>query len=673
MQHKVDEDAIGQLAANTIRMLAVDAIQKADSGHPGMPMGMADCAYVLWSRYIKVNPEDPKWSNRDRFVLSAGHGSMLLYALLYLMGFDVSLDDLKQFRQWESRTPGHPEYGRLPGVETTTGPLGQGFANGVGMALAAKIMAEKFNCDDFSPVDHRVYGILSDGDLMEGVSSEAASLAGHLRLGNLIYMYDDNRITIEGSTQLAFSENVEKRFQAYGWHTESIDGHDHRAIAKALESGIAEKKRPTLILARTHIGFGSPNKQDKESCHGAPLGEEEVIKTKEKLGWPLDPTFFVPKEVERLFQHRVGELQKLYIKWQSDFKAWKKQHPDLAELWQKMDTKKLPETLEEQLIEALPDKAAATRILGGKILQKAVKIVPSLYGGSADLGPSAKTYIEDAPSIGQGNFLGRNLHFGVREHGMGGILNGIALYGAFIPYGSTFLVFSDYMRPALRLAAIMKIQVITIFSHDSIFVGEDGPTHQPVEHLAALRAIPNLAVIRPADGFETAMAWAFALRRKDGPTALCLSRQTVPMIARSCPSDARNIQKGGYIVSKEKKIKPDVVLVASGSELALAMEAKTRLHGKGMDVRVISMPSLDLFYKQSKEYRDSIVPEIGIPVVVVEAGVEQGWHAITRSPLLFIGLHRFGVSAPYHVLAEKFGFTGESVAEKILHWLKEVS
>jgi transketolase len=669
---KTFEPELQKLAVNTIRMLAVDTVQKANSGHPGMPMGMADCAFILWSRFLKFNPKDPDWPNRDRFILSAGHGSALLYSLLCLAGFDVTLEDLKNFRQWQSRTPGHPEYGELSGIETTTGPLGQGFANGVGMAVAEKIMKKKFNTNGFSPVDHHIYAIVSDGDLMEGIASEAASIAGHLGLGNIIYLYDDNQITIEGKTNLAFSEDVEKRFQAYGWHTIKIDGHNHEEIAHAIEEGILQKECPTLILSKTHIGFGSPNKQDTAGVHGAPLGEEEVVKTKENLGWPSESGFYIPEEVKILFKKRILDLQKEYDVWQNEYKKWKAASPDLAMQWDSMHNKTLPDNLEEQLIEALPDKPTATRNIGGKILNKAAKLLPGLYGGSADLAPSTKTLIEDSDSIGPAKFKGRNFHFGIREHAMGGILNGIALYGGYIPYGSTFLVFSDYMRPSIRLAALMKAQVVYVFTHDSIFVGEDGPTHQPVEHVAALRVIPNVDVFRPADGLETAMAWAYAIRKKNGPTALCLSRQTLPILDRPAGFDPKLIQKGGYIISTEKDSKPDVVLVASGSEVEVALNGKTIIQTEGKSVRIVSMPSLDVFMEQPLLYRNSIIPEKEIPVVIVEAGVSQGWHALTGAPVLFLGMNRFGASAPYKVLAEKFGFTGEAVAERTLQWLKNL-
>jgi len=660
---------IDQMAGSTIRMLAADAVQKANSGHPGLPMGMADCAYVLWSRILKYNPQDPQWPNRDRFVLSAGHGSMLLYAMLHLAGYDVTLEDIQQFRQWGSRTPGHPERDCLPGVETTTGPLGQGFANGVGMALAAKMTGARFNHSDFSPVTHHVFGIVSDGDLMEGVTGEAASLAGHLGLDNLVYLYDNNQITIEGETSLTFSEDVAKRFDAYGWRTHTIDGHDHQAIQKALEEGIQTTQKPTLILAKTHIAFGSPNKQDTAASHGAPLGEEEIALTKKNLDWPEEPAFHVPDEVRTVFQKRAMLLKKEYDAWQADFKKWRDANPKLANLWDTMQQKTVPQNLEKQLVDVLPDKTMATRVSSGLVLQKAAALFPGLCGGSADLSPSTKTIIENDSSILANQFEGRNIHFGIREHGMGGILNGMALYGGFIPYGSTFFVFSDYMRPSIRLASLMNLQVIFVFTHDSLFVGEDGPTHQPVEQLAALRTVPGLAVIRPADGVETAAAWAYALRKKDGPTALCLTRQNVPPIPRGDNFSLATIHKGGYVLSESLSESCHAILAASGSEVSLALEAQKGLKEKGVDVRVVSMPCMSLFAEQDDSYKKSIIPE-NIPIVVIEAGISQGLHALTRAPILHIGMNQFGASAPAKVLAEKFGFTPELVVERVGEWLR---
>lgn len=653
-------------AVNTIRLLAAEGVEKANSGHPGMPMGMADCAYVLWTQFLKYNPDDTDWMNRDRFILSAGHGSMLIYTMLHLAGYDVSIEDLKQFRQWESKTPGHPEFGMTPGVETTTGPLGQGFANGVGMALAAKIRMAQF---EQLPVDHNIYAIVSDGDLMEGLSAEAASLAGHLGLDNLIYIYDDNQITIEGSTELAFTESIKPRFEAYGWQVIQIDGHDHEQIAKALQAGAQEKSRPTLIQAKTHIGFGSPNKQDTAGVHGAPLGKEEMAATKANLGWPEDASFYVPEEVSALFAQRAAELKSEYETWQKQFSDWKTANAEEAALLEKMIERVIPDDLEEQLIASLPGKDSATRGLGGKILNKAAEIIPAIYGGSADLAPSTKTDIVGAASIVKGDFSGKNLHFGIREHAMGSMLNGMALYGGFIPYGSTFMVFSDYMRPPIRLASIMNQQVVFVFTHDSIFVGEDGPTHQPVEHMAALRTIPGLSTFRPADGLETAMAWAFALRKQNGPTAMALTRQTVPELTREDGFEPRVVQKGGYVL-KSATSTPDVILAASGSEVGVAVEAADMLAEQGKNVQVVSIPSLETFLGQDAEYQSRVInPDC--PLVVVEAGIQMGWNQLKSNGLLFIGMSGFGASGPYQELAVKYGFTAENVAGKTAEWLNK--
>ncbi|OVE79428.1 transketolase [bacterium I07] len=662
MNTQTNESKLDQLAANTIRFLSADGVQKANSGHPGMPMGMADCAYILWHRFLQYQPKDPKWPNRDRFILSAGHGSMLLYSLLYLAGYDVDLSDLKSFRQWGSKTPGHPEYGCLPGIETTTGPLGQGFATGVGMSLASKIMANRFNRPDFSPVDHYIYGIVSDGDLMEGVASEAASLAGHLKLGNIVYLYDDNQITIEGNTSLAFSEDVEKRFLSYGWHTIAIDGHDHGQIESAIREGMAENGKPTLILAKTHIAYGSPNKQDTAGAHGSPLGEAEILETKQKMDWPSEEPFFVPEEVKALFNDKKEKMIQIHLKWHEQYESWAKAHPDLASLWTQMADISVPDDIDQILVQVLPDSDAATRATGGKVLQTAAELVPSLIGGSADLAPSTKTMIEGVASITADEFAGRNLHFGIREHGMGAMLNGMALYGGFIPYGSTFLVFSDYVRPAIRLSALMEQKVLYIFTHDSIFVGEDGPTHQPVEHVASLRAIPNLYVFRPADAVETAMSWAFALQNPCGPSALCLTRQKVPNFLDRNSFKYDMFAKGGYEIGKQVH-DPNLVLVASGSEVSVIRDARQILEADGLKVRTVSMPCLDLFDEQTMEYKEGVIPQ-DLPVVVVEAGIEQGWRGVAGSKYLFIGMNRFGASAPANVLAEKFGFTGAQVADK---------
>ena len=656
------------LAANTIRMLAADGVQKANSGHPGMPMGMADAALVLWTKFLRFDPQDPDWPNRDRFVLSAGHGSMLLYTMLHLSGYDVTLDDLKSFRQWGSRTPGHPEHGLLPGVETTTGPLGQGFGNGVGMAIAAKMIAARNNRPGHEVLGTGfVYGIVSDGDLMEGVSSEAASLAGHLGLGNLVYLYDSNRITIEGSTDLAFSEDVAKRFQAYGWHTLTIDGHDRAAVEEAIEAGRRETERATLIVTRTHIGFGSPKKQDSAEAHGAPLGKDEVKAAKRNLGLPEDRDFYVPAEVTRLFAARAEEVKREHREWKGRFSAWQSAYPELAQRFDAARSGKIDEGILTEVRAAGPTGAAATRAHSGKVMQKIAELLPEFVGGSADLHPSTSTYMPAYPAIAPGQFEGRNFHFGIREHGMGSVLNGIALYGGLVPFGATFFVFTDYMRPPLRLASIMNLGVIYVFTHDSIFVGEDGPTHQPVEHLAALRAIPGMVVLRPADGIETAMAWAAALERRHGPTALILTRQKLEPVERAAPLMAAAFAQGGYVVSKEKGAAPDVVLVATGSELQVATAARKLLE-PALSVRVVSVPCREWFAAQPEAVRNAVVPA-GAKVAVIEAGIQQGWGDVFRQPMLFLGMNRFGASAPSEALAEHFGFTGDKVASRVRGWL----
>ncbi len=660
-----------RLAVNTIKMLAVDAVQKANSGHPGLPMGAADYAFEIWYHHLRFQPQDPHWINRDRFVLSAGHGSMLLYALLHLAGYDLPMSELQKFRQYGSRTPGHPEYGHTPGVETTTGPLGQGFSNGVGMAIAAKMMAARFNTAEHTIVDSRVYGIVSDGDLMEGIASEAASIAGHLGLGNLVYVYDDNKISIAGSTELSFSEDVGKRFEAYGWYVQHIDGHDHHQIQHALHQANRESERPSIIVARTHIAHGSPNKHDTAGAHGAPLGEEEVIATKKNLGWPLEPTFYVPDEVRQMWAGRVQELrQQVYEPWQATFQAWRRANPELAALWDQQFERRVPDDLEDQLLAIAPKQAEATRIHSSKVLQKAAELVPALCGGSADLEPSTKTLIESSTSIRKGDFGGRNVHFGVREHGMGGIVNGMALFGGTIPYGSTFLIFSDYMRPSVRLAAMMGIQVLFIYTHDSIFLGEDGPTHQPIEQLASLRLIPNLTVMRPADGEETALAYAWALRHRSGPTAFALTRQKLPPLPRSQPLTPEIFNKGAYVVVEEKSTPADVVLVASGSEAGLAVETSSLLAKEGYSVRVVSMPCQQLFLQQPPEVRKAIVPVGDARIVALEAGRPETWCPVAGSDALVIGLSRFGASAPQQVLAKEFGFVPEAVAAKVVDWMR---
>ncbi|MBN1402214.1 MAG: transketolase [Anaerolineae bacterium] len=661
---------LAQRAVDTIRMLVVDGVEQANSGHPGMPMGAADYAYTLWMGYLRHNPQAPNWPNRDRFVLSAGHGSMLLYALLHLSGYDLPLEELQRFRQWGSRTPGHPEYGLTPGVETTTGPLGQGFANGIGMAIAAKMAAARYNTAEHRIVDHDIYGIVSDGDLMEGVASEAASLAGHLGLGNVIYFYDDNRISIEGSTDLAFTEDRGKRFEAYGWQVIRIDGHDRAAAARAIEEARADPTRPALIVARTHIGQGAPNMVDTAEVHGSPLGREEAAETKRNLGWPLEPSFFVPDEVRARFAQRAAELQSIYEEWQATYKAWAEINPTLAAERTAALNGSLPDDLEAQLLACLPQKPDATRRLSGQVIQKIAEMIPSFVGGSADLAPSTSTLIKGGGDIGPGAFEGRNFHFGVREHAMGSILNGLALYDGFIPFGATFLVFADYMRPPIRLANLMGIQVIYVFTHDSIFLGEDGPTHQSVEQLASLRLIPGMTVIRPADGPELAAAWAYALRHRDGPTALILSRQSLPIIARERPFSAQDVYQGAYVVADSSSPTPEVVVIATGSEVQFGLAAKAALEARGHPARVVSMPSRELFLRQDAAHRAQIIPHEARKVVI-EAGVRFGWGDIAGPDALFITQDHFGHSAPSKALMENLGFTDEQIAARVVAWVRD--
>jgi transketolase len=660
---------IKKLAANTIRILSAEGVQKANSGHPGMPMGMADVSMILWTEFLDHNPNDPAWINRDRFVLSAGHGSMLLYSLLHLSGYDCSIDDLKSFRQWGSRTAGHPEYGMLSGIETTTGPLGQGFGNGVGMALASKMLAARFN-DDHNKLfgNHFIYGIVSDGDLMEGVSHEAASIAGHLKLNNIIYFYDDNKITIDGSTSLTFSEDIKKRFEAYGWNTISINAYNHDEIRSSIKQAQNESEKPTLIITRSHIGFGSPNKVDTSEVHGSPLGAEELKAAKKNLNWNFEGEFFVPNEVRELFGERKKELFRLYEQWQTKYSLWQKSNPDKAELLNNYLAGYIPDNLEEELLAVAPKDSLASRSLSSKVIQKIAEMVPNLVGGSADLHPSTNTYMNAFDAISPGKYSGRNIYYGIREHGMGSILNGITLYGGFKTFGATFFVFSDYMRPTIRLASLMELPVIYVFTHDSIFLGEDGPTHQPIEHLAVLRAIPHVTVIRPADGYEVAMAWAYALRNKKYPVAIILTRQKIQSVKRDQNFNPNDILMGAYVMSKEQGSRPDIIIAASGSELPPATEAGKILATEN-SVRVVSIPSREIFEKQSIQYKSVIFPE-GVPVVVVEAAESFGWGDLFRQKLLTIGINRFGASAKYEVLQEKFGFTGEQIAKQVKEWLR---
>jgi transketolase len=658
---------LDQLCVDTIRTLAIDAVQKANSGHPGMPMGMADVAYVLWTQFLQHNPKNPDWFNRDRFVLSAGHGSMLLYSLLHLTGYDLPLEELKQFRQWDSLTPGHPEYGLTPGVETTTGPLGQGFANGVGMAIAEAFLAVTFNRPDHEIVNHYTYAIVSDGDLMEGISHEAASLAGHLKLGKLIYLYDDNHISIDGSTELAFTEDRMKRFEAYGWHTQQIDGQDRAAVAAAIKAAQAVADKPSIIACRTTIGYGSPHKANTAGVHGSPLGEDEVKLTKQAYGWDPDKYFYIPAEALTHFRQAVDQGAGREKEWQTHLEAYTKAYPAEAAQFKQALSGELPAGWEEALPVFPADaKGMATRAASGKALNAIAPVLPTLIGGSADLTPSNNTFLKDYPEFGNDSFAGRNFHFGVREHGMVGTLNGMALHGGVIPYGGTFLIFSDYCRPSIRLAALSHIPSIFVFTHDSVGLGEDGPTHQPVEHLAALRAMPNLTVIRPADANETTQAWKVALEKRDGPVALCLTRQSLPVFDRTNMGDAADVAKGAYVLIEADKVYPDVILIGTGSEVQFCVEAHQKLAEQGIAARVVSMPSWELFAVQPDEYRNAVLPPAVKARVAIEAAVPFGWEKWLGSQGTMIGLDRFGASAPYKVIYEQLGFTTENLVLRAL-------
>jgi transketolase len=670
------------LCINTIRFLAIDAVQKANSGHPGMPMGAAPAAYILWTRFLKHNPSNPKWYNRDRFILSAGHGSMLLYSLLHLTGYDLPLEQIKQFRQWESKTPGHPERGLAPGTEVTTGPLGQGFGNGVGIAMAERYLASRYNRPGFDIIDHFTYAIVSDGDLMEGVASEAASIAGHLGLGKLIYLYDDNRISLAASTNLTFGEDRAKRFEAYGWHVQTIaDGNNLEAIEEALRKARLETGRPSIILLRTHIGYGSPHKQDTFAAHGSPLGEEEVKLTKQHLGWPEEPTFYIPQQALDHFRQAIARGKQAEQEWNGKLSAYRDAFPDLAKELEGIMKEELPPGWDTG-IPTFPAEAKgmATRVASGKVLNALAPKLPMLIGGSADLNPSTHTALGGLGDFENPRFLsedrqgsaggdwgygGRNLHFGVREHGMGAILNGIAAYGGLIPFGATFLIFSDYMRPPIRLAALMGVHVIYVFTHDSIGLGEDGPTHQPIGQLAALRAIPNLVVIRPCDANEAAAAWKVAISTRNRPVALILTRQSVPTLARTQDSLADGLGRGAYVLAEASRGKPDVILIASGSEVQLVIGARQKLEEQGVDARVVSMPSWELFDAQPKVYRDSILPPSVRARLAVEAGVPQGWHRYVGDLGDVIGVDRFGASAPGEVVMRECGFTVENVCNRV--------
>jgi transketolase len=665
---------IDELCVRTIRFLAADGVEAAKSGHPGTPMGAADIAFVIWDRFLRHDPSDPHWPNRDRFVLSGGHASMLLYSMLHLTGYDLPLDELKRFRQWGSKTPGHPEYGHTVGVELTTGPLGAGFSTAVGMALAAKMLAARFNSTDHAIVDSHIYGICGDGDMQEGVTAEAASLAGHLGLGNLIFVYDCNDITIEGHLAVATNEDVGRRFEAHGWDVQQCDGHDRAALIACLEKARSQTVRPALIIAKTTIGRGAPTKAGTHDVHGTPLGDKEMKAMRELFGWPAE-TFHVPAEVRAYFAERAKKWKADRTAWEKAFADWRSKHADLAKLWDTHLEKALPKDFAEQLVASIAGKSDATRSLSGAVIQKACAIAPWVIGGAADLEPSTKTGIKGAASIVRASsesdvlpdasFAGRNLHFGIREHAMGSVANGMVLFGGWLTYTATFLVFSDYMRPPIRLAALSHVPTLFIFTHDSYWVGEDGPTHQPIEHYWSLRLIPNLDVWRPADGLETAMAWAHAVERPAGerPAVLLLTRQKVPAYTRAASFAIRDVWKGGYVLADSNGA-PDVTIVGTGSEVEAAMGAKSLLEAKGKKVRVVSMPCFERFRAQNKAYQDQIVPP-GSRVVVVESGRTDGWYQLTGRDGLVIGKDDFGASAPGEILVEKLGFTPAAVAAKI--------
>ncbi len=649
-------------AINTIRFLAVDGVRKANSGHPGLPMGGAAMAYTIWTRHLRHNPKNPNWANRDRFILSGGHGSMLIYSLLHLTGYDVTLDDLKDFRQYGSITPGHPEFGVTPGVETTTGPLGQGFANGVGMAIAEAHLTARFNQPDHEIIDHYVYAIVTDGDLMEGVAAEAASLAGHLKLGKMIYLYDDNHISIDGTTEIAFTEDRAARFEAYGWHVQKVaDGNDVEAIDAAIVAAKADP-RPSIIVCRTHIGYGLPTLQDSPKAHGEPPPQDEIDAGKAAIGWPVAEKFYIPDDVAEHFLAAVTKGDKFEEDWYGEFLHYKAAYPELAAELARRLTGKLPEDWETALpVFPADDKGMATRVASGKVINAIAGTLPDLMGGSADLAPSNKTWIDGEVDFQAGTPEGRNFHFGVREHAMGAVVNGMAYHGGVIPYGGTFLVFSDYMRGALRIAALSHLQSIWVFTHDSIGVGEDGPTHQPVEHFAALRAIPNLVTLRPGDANEVAEAWKAAIKCQNGSTALVLSRHGVPTLDREKYSSAENLHKGAYVLADLGAGDPEIILMSSGTEVALIVGAAEQLAAEGVSVRLISMPSWELFEAQGQEYIDEVLPASISKRLAVEAGVSQGWHRWVGERGAILAVDKFGASAPQKVVYQEYGLTVANV------------
>lgn len=680
--------SLDELCINTIRMLSIDAVQKADSGHPGLPLGAAPMAYLLWTHFLKHNPTNPAWYDRDRFVLSAGHGSMLLYSLLHLTGYTIPMAQIKQFRQWGSITPGHPESELTPGVETTTGPLGQGFANGVGMAIAEAYLAARYNRPGFKIIDHFTYGIVSDGDLMEGVASEAASLAGHLKLGKLIYLYDNNHMTLSASTHIAFTEDRQKRFDAYGWHTQVVnDGNNLDAIQAAIEAAHQATDRPSLILIKTILGYGSPHKQNTFEAHGSPLGEEEVKLTKQTLGWPEKPDFYVPPQAQKHFRKAIVDGKQAEKKWNTKLSTYTKKYPTLAKEFHQLINGKFKKSWNKNIPHFPADeKGLATRDASGTVMQAINPNLPGFIGGSADLNPSTKTELINfgnfenpttaagdlQGSVGGGwNYAGRNVYYGVREHAMGAISNGLATFNGIIPFASTFLIFSDYMRPPIRLAALMKLQVIYVFTHDSIALGEDGPTHQPVEQLANLRAIPHLTVIRPADANETAVAWQVAIETQHNPTALIFTRQKVPTLDRKQYASAEGLRRGAYILADAPKGKPAIILIATGSEVSLIVAAKKKLQIQKIPVRLVSMPSWELFAAQSQQYRDSVLPPSITVRLGVEAGVAQGWERYIGDGGDMISVEDFGASAPGPIVMQHYGLNIENVCKRALALLKK--
>jgi transketolase len=650
-----------QRLASTVRTLSIDAVQKANSGHPGLPLGAADFTSVLWANYLRFNPKDPSWINRDRFVLSAGHGCMILYSMLHVFGYDLPMSQIQAFRQWESITPGHPEFGVTPGVECTTGPLGQGAANSVGLALSAKMLAARYGSDLFN---YRVFTLVSDGDLMEGVAAEAGSLAGHLQLDNLVYLYDDNKISLAGETEICFTESVAKRFEGYGWFVQSCDGHNPQEVATCLDKALSQKGKPSLICCKTVLGCGSPNKKNTHDVHGAPLGPDEVKATKRNIGWPEDAQFLVPEDVQKYTAGVVERNGAQYSAWQGALASWRKTQPELAQQLDAQLARVIPPTLKDELLAAFKEpKKDATRNLSGKAIQVIAKHVPGFVGGSADLDPSTKTAIQGGGRVGHEDFAAKNIHFGVREHAMGSLANGLAYTQAWIPYTATFLVFSDYMRPAMRVGAISHLQALYIFTHDSFWVGEDGPTHEPIEHIMSLRLIPNLHVFRPADGVEVAMCYYAALQRKNGPSALIFSRQNVPVLTRPSSWSADEVLKGAYCIKDVAK--PDLVIVATGSEVGLAVETAALMDAEGTSTRVVSMPCVELFRSQAETYRNQLIPR-GVRTAVIEAGTTRGWSSLLERDVVAIGIDHYGASAPGEILAEKFGFTPTSVKAKLL-------